>query len=167
MGFTAIGYNTRLKMKGRRSLAIPKSLVMLFDFEGEVWPRTSVLFGNRPEGKPSRPGRSRYFGQGYETLSANYEIIPGDRMMLVNLDNWKFVGEVHEIWYDRALEHPERWGGIKPSKTPDTKNPKGFLHHVFQKFEAPPGLFKRGRYYRLELLPGTRFNMRGFVEPGQ
>jgi len=163
---TAIGYHVSMTLRGKRNVA-PRGLVLLYDFQGTDWPKTSVLLGNRPEGKPSRPGRSRYFGEGYEVMStAPYEVIPGDRATVRDLKKWKFVGEVLKISYERGLEHPERWGGVKPAKDPDTKNPKGLLVHDFDK-ENPPGLFKRGKHYRLELLPGTKMTMRGFVEPGQ
>lgn len=161
---TAIGYHVKLKLKNGR-VVHPRG-VLFYDMAGKNWPKTSLLIGNKPEGRSSKPGRSKWFGQDYDTLyTVDYEIIPGAKAMLLNLKNWRFVGPIFKISYDRGLAHPDR-AGDTPLSTPTIENPRGSYRHDFRK-EKPPGLYQRGAYYRLELLPGTKLNLRGFVEPGE
>jgi hypothetical protein len=161
---TAIGYRVKLKLKNGR-VVNPRG-VLFYDMAGTKWPKTSCLIGNKPEGRSSRPGRSKWFGKDYDTLQTiDYEIVPGAKSMLLNLRNWRFVGPIFKIAYDRGLEHPDRAYG-ELLEEPTLESPRGSYHHDFDK-EAPPGLFQRGAYYRIELLPGTKLNLRGFVEKGE
>jgi hypothetical protein len=162
---TAIGYHVELKLKSGRVLK-PRG-VLFYDMAGTKWPKTSCLIGNKPEGHPSRPGRSKWFGQGYDTLqTVDYEIIPGAKAMLLNLKNWRFVNEISRITYDRGMEHPDR-AHDEPLDEPTVQQPRAYNYtHDFDK-DALPELFQRGAYYRIQLQPGTKLNLRGFVEPNQ
>src|SRR5262249_25505694 len=133
---TAIGYHVELKLASGR-LIHPRG-VMLYDFTGRDWPKSSVLIGNKPEGHLVKPTKSRWFGvDSYHALkTAPYEIIPGTKNQLLSLDNWNHLGEIKSLKrYERGLEHPDRWIS-EPQSEPDLRNPKGAYHHSFQDFEA-------------------------------
>jgi len=157
---TAIGYRVRFKVGSR---VIRPQGVLFHDFTGKDWPKRSLITGNRPEGRSSRPGKSRWFGQGYEVLqTVSYEIIPGDKSTLLNINSWRYVGEIKRIEYERALEHPERY----PFDLPDEPSVKAPAASYYHDFDPLPGLYQRGRYYRIQLVKGCDLTLRGFIDSG-
>ena len=132
---------------------IDVSGAMLHDPDGEDWPACSLLItafrgGGVASDVPSEA--KHYLGKSYRAHVGSVKLPPK------NLDDWKRVGEVAVIYYDR----------------PGRRAPGPFRHAfgrrrwqaLFRKGKLST-LFKLGRAHRLELGPKCIADDRGLVFP--
>ena len=138
----AKGSNVRLVLADGRSVRAPGG--MLHDPNGKAWPRCSVLVGPFQKGRePIQKdlGARKYFGADYNASlgSAN---IPDDK----NLDGWKKVGDVRQIFYVRT---GNVYGGT-------------LFQHPFKPHAK---LYRLGKWHRLELGSWCSLDEAGFRKP--
>jgi hypothetical protein len=147
----AKGYRAGFRLVGKKTIfAPPRGAAMLHDPSGRDWPRCSVLFASFSRSGSSlgrsNPTAVEYFG--YDPKAGSLTVPPK------TLSDWKYLGEVEYIRYDR----------------PGTKYKGRYDHHFkgtgwFGFKSSFPRLYRRGRVYRLDLGSGCDISWRGFVFP--
>jgi len=142
----AKGRNVFVDLSDGREVTLPGT--MLHDPEGKAWPRNSVLFGpiaRGHRGAPPDDDAQAYFGSGYRAKVGSAKVPPR------GLQGWQRVGTVTDIYYTRGgRSHPGRY------------------HHGFGQGMFNHGrvtLYRRGRWWRIQLPRGSVLNARGFVKP--
>jgi hypothetical protein len=149
----AKGHEVAFKLQDGRLKRVSGS--MLHDPSGHDWPKDSMLVASfKRSGRPATDAEKEgppkhYLGRHHEARVGSINLPPR------SLEEWKRVGEVATIYYER----------------PGTKAPGRFYHHFgkrrleafFKKGKAV--LYKRGSAYRLELGPGSIATQDGIVFP--
>ena len=160
------GYRVSFIMAGGKTVKPPASYALMHDESGRDWPRFSGLVGAvKTAGRSGEPISDRaakdYFG--YAPCAFEASIPSGDER---HLRNWKSVGDVEEILYSRR-----RSNGAPAKHRGDYYHPirqkvPGLLSRLLS-FVLPAGakLYRRGRWYRIELASGCVWNWRGIVSP--
>jgi hypothetical protein len=147
------GTNVSFELESGRDVYAPVGNGMLHDDEGDDWPRCSLLCG--PFRRGARETKSdeytrAWFGRGYVPHEGSVDLPPR------SLDDWKELGVVHQIWYDRR--------GIRyPGPFKHRFNRKGLRTFVFGKKRVT--LYRQGRFLRLEMPGGCTIDWRGIVSP--
>jgi hypothetical protein len=157
-----MGREVAIVLRTKRELAPSVRAGLLYDDSGDAWPRCSLLiatfdgFTHEPTSAERRAAKD-YFGRS-ATIGAGRVTIPPR-----SLSGWRRVGDVTDIFYDRA----------------GTKAP-GYFHHRFHKprglwkllflfkptaAKAPVVLYQRRGAYRLELPDGCIVDDRGIALP--
>ena len=133
----AKGSRVQLTLEGGRQ--VHPSGMLLHDESGRDFPAKRCLITTIS--KTSKPLRkTKWFGPVYTPLEGSMTI-PGTRSELLKTANWKTVGEVKKIVYDRVGEHAERY------------------QHSFT--DKRPLLLQRGRVYCLVMRGGTKMTGEG------
>jgi hypothetical protein len=147
------GHNVGFKLQTGRMVRASGS--MLHDPSGDSWPKDSVLVASfRRNGRTATDEEKagdpkNYLGRQYEAHIGSVSLPPR------SLDQWKRVGEIATVYYER----------------PGTRAPGRFYHHFgkrrleafFKKGKAV--LYKRGSAYRVQMGDGAVFSDRGIVFP--
>lgn len=142
----AKGYRVVFKMQDGKTVKPPASYAMLHDEDGRDWPRCSALIiPIHPRGTPlSGASKARtYFGHTPVAASA---VLPPR-----SLGEWHRVGPIAQVLYSRR-----RPRGLPASHQAD-------YYHPIEKGTAT--LYRRDRWYRMELGPGCQWNWRGIIKP--
>ena len=142
----AKGYRVIFKMTNGRTVRAPAGYAMLHDEDGRDWSRCSALIMPiRPSREPlSGASKARtYFG--HTPVAARAELPPK------SLSEWRKVGTIGEVLYSRR-----RPRGLPTSHQAD-------YFHPIEKGTAT--LYRRGRWYRMELGSGCQWNWRGIIKP--
>lgn len=140
----AKGHSCLFEMEDGRDIRVPGG--MLHDPSGHAWPSRSVLCGPFQRGSEVEPadGDERAY-LGRDPKMGVIDTPPRE------LDGWSYVGDVERIYYTRIGNRADRYQhGFNES----------FFHH-----KGRVRLYRRGRYYRLELPRGAVLDARGFVRP--
>jgi hypothetical protein len=132
---------------------------MLYDASGEWWPRCSLLVMRFRRGrKVVDDGDARaYFGRKTRVTQGAVELPPK------SLKAWRRVGELREVFYDRA-------GDRAPGPFRHEFNkPRGLwrlIHLVKGKAASDPAiLYRRRNIFRVELPDGCIVDDRGIAVP--
>lgn len=141
----AKGFRVIFKMKGGKTVKPPAGYAMLHDEDGRDWPRcSSIVIPIRVAGGPVKDAKARaYFGH---LPAAGRAVLPPR-----SLSEWTRVGEIDEVLYTRR-----RPRGLPASHQSD-------YYHPIEKGTAT--LYRRGRWYRMELGSGCQWNWRGIIKP--
>lgn len=158
------GYRVHFVMAGGRTVKPPAGYALMNDESGADWPRCSGLVGSvkSTSRDPVRNSAAKsYFG--HQPFAFTVVIPSGDEK---HLRNWKCIGDVEEILYTRR-----RANGAPAEHAGDYYHPirqqgSGLLARLLS-FVLPAGskLYRRGRWYRIELARGCVWNWRGIVSP--
>ncbi len=129
---------------------------MLHDPSGRWWPRNSVLCGpfrvTRKADDDEVSGEARhYLGSSHNTKMGSVNTPPKA------LGEWKYIGEVEEIWYVRT-------GKKRPGTYFHPFSKPGALATIL-KGKGKARLYKRGNFCRLDLPRGAILDSRGYVWP--
>jgi hypothetical protein len=148
------------ELKDGRKIDCPIRACMLHDDSGQKWPKCSLLIMNirrdrmvpTPEQENGTP--QWYYGKNYKAHVGSVDLPSRD------LSKWKFVGDVHKIFYDR-------FGTKAPGQFKHHFNKARGLYHVVAivKGKREVKLYRLGRAYRLELGGGCVVNDLGLVWP--
>lgn len=142
---------------GRKEISAPKRAGMLYDASGTHWPSCSLLIAPFEQGTEEVDAGHDYFGR-KATVFEGHVKLPRRR-----LEEWNELGEVKEIFYDRAgTKHP---GFFRH----EFHKPRGIYKLVFlikgKAAKQPAVLYKLGDCFRLELPKGCIVDDRGIVLP--
>jgi hypothetical protein len=136
----AKGYDVELTVDGR---VIRPSGALFHDESGRDWPASRCLITTFAKtATPLR--RNKFFGPDYDPMRGELNI-HGSKSQLLKIACWDEVGDVTRVDYDRLGKH------------------RGAYTHTFA---TPQRLYRRGKVYCL-VMRKTKFNWRGFVDPGQ
>jgi len=149
----ALGDHVSFELAEGRRVRAPAAHVMLYDDDGRVWPRCSLLVGpiRRTATLLAASARQRrYYGDAYALRTGYVDLPP------VPLHTWEAIGPTSRIYYQR----------------PGTAYP-GYFQHPFNKpaiwdflrAKRDVLLYRQGSFLRLELGRGCVVNWRGFVKP--
>lgn len=162
MPLLCLGREIVIVLSNKREITAPRRAGMLHDASGNDWPACSLLithfrsWTHEPDRHELSSGRD-YFGRNAE-IGAGTLDLPSR-----SLRTWRRIGDVSEIFYDRA----------------GTKAP-GYFRHRFHKprglwkviffFKGRAGkdpviLYKTTGAYRLELPAGCMIDDRGIAVP--
>lgn len=128
---------------------------MLHDPSGRAWPARSVLVGpfrgNLRRAAPDEvsPAARHYLGGSHDPKIGSVDTPPKD------LGQWTYVGDVERIRYTRT-------GRKSPGRYQHPFN-EGLMAMIHGRRKVR--LYRRGRYYRLELPRGAMLDARGYVWP--
>jgi hypothetical protein len=127
---------------------------MLHDPSGRWWPARSVLIG--PFRAKLRPATDDEFrGEAKQYFGGDYDA----QMGVVNtppkaLSGWRYLGQVERIYYTRSGRRGGRF------QHPFNEGLQSLLYG-----KKSVRLYRRGRFFRLELPRGAHLDDRGFVHP--
>lgn len=130
---------------------------MLYDEDGEFWPKCSLLitpFENGRKQSDHKRGRE-FFGRKTKVFEGHVDLPPK------SLSGWTEVGEVKTVFYDRAGKYD---GPFRH----EFNKPRGLwvLLWPFKRGSKQPAiLFRRGDSMRVELPEGCIVDDRGIVVP--
>lgn len=151
-----MGRKVEIVLRDGREVKPDARVGMLYDESGEFWSPESLLIASFEQGSEESAHGYGYFGKQAVVYEGHVDLPPEP------LDSWKKLGEVKEIYYDRA----------------GTKFP-GFFRHEFNKprglykllflfkkaAKLPAILYQRGSAFRIELPRGSIVDDRGIVLP--
>jgi len=149
---------------GSKRVKPARDAAMLYDESGEDWPTCSLLIGEFDRGKTESDEGSDYFGRSATVFEGGIDLPPE------NISTWHKLGEINEIYYDRAgTKHP----GFFHHKFNKAKNLTQLLLYPFKSraFKKPAVLYSFWRrktseqFYRIELPDGCIVDDRGIVVP--
>lgn len=156
-----MGRKVVLVMKNGREIEPPLRYGMLHDPSGVYWPKCSLLIAKFTQGKhlsDDSDGKN-YFGRKSTFKEGFIDLPPRD------LDRWTRVGEIDEIFYDRAGEKAPGFFQHRFHK------PRGLWKPIFKvwgvfskKITDPIVVYRLGRAYRIEL-PTCIIDDRGVAAP--
>ena len=150
----AKGRACRFDMKDGSSISARGG--MLHDPSGRYWPRNSILIG------PFRPRRRKvtdeeYRGSAVDYLGRRHKAYVGSiDTPPKSLAGWTYEGEVETLWYTR--------GGTK-ARGRFYHDVNGHALSTAIKGRGKIRLYRRGRFYRLQLPRGAILDSRGYVWP--
>ena len=127
---------------------------MMHDPSGKWWPRTSVICGPFQKGDfdDDVGGDARhYLGSTHRTRVGSINLPPR------STSSWQYIGDVEEIFYTRA-------GRKNPGRYRHPFNKPGALATIV-KGKGRVRLYRRGRFYRVDLPRGAILDSRGYVWP--
>jgi hypothetical protein len=158
------GYRVSFVMAGGRAVKPPASYALMNDESGSDWPRCSGLVGpiKSTSRRPiSNSAAKSYFG--HQPYDFRADIPSGDER---HLRNWKYVGELEKILYTRRRANRAPTEHADDYFHPIRQDGPGILAKLLS-FVLPAGakLYRRGRWYRMELASGCTWNWRGIVSP--
>lgn len=141
----AKGYRVIFALQDGRKVRPPAGYAMLHDEDGRDWPRCSALvMPIRMSRDEVKDGKARsYFGH---APAAARVVLPPRALGL-----WQRVGVIDTVLYTRR-----RPRGLPASHQAD-------YFHPIEKGTAT--LYRRGRWYRMELGSGCQWNWRGIIRP--
>jgi transposase len=154
-----IGVSTRSK-----NVAAPRDAGMLYDASGRDWPRCSLLIAEFDRGKTETEEGSDYFGRNAIIYEGGVDLPP------VDIASWHKLGEIDEIFYDRAgTKHP----GYFRHTFNKARNLTQLILYPFKRkaFKQAAVLYSLWRrktsrqFYRVELPEGCIVDDRGIVVP--
>lgn len=129
---------------------------MLYDSSGKHWPSCSVLITPFENGTKEVDEGKSYFGRNALVCEGRVDL-PSK-----SLDGWKNLGELKEVYYDRAgTKHP---GYFRH----EFNKPRGILRLIWPLKRAgrmPAVLYSRDGMFRIELPEGCIIDDRGYVVP--
>ena len=151
-----MGRQVEIVLRDGREVKPNARIGMLYDELGEFWSPDSLLVASFDQGTEETTHGRGYFGKQAIVYEGHVDLPPE------SLGVWKKLGEVKEIYYDRA----------------GTKHP-GFFHHEFNKprglyrllflfkkaGKLPAVLYQYGDAFRIELPRGSIVDDRGIVMP--
>jgi len=131
---------------------------MLYDSTGKHWSKDSLLIAPFEQGEDEveHEGARDYFGSDYAIFRGG--MIPPPRSLK---DGWRNLGEVKEIYYDRAGKYE---GPFKHA----FNRPRGMWRLIFpfsRRAKGPALLYARKGCYRVEFPEGALIDTRGIVLP--
>lgn len=151
------GTRVILQLVEGRDIKPPAGYGLLHDTEGKQWPKNVVLLGPFSRGGSTKdekiPSNVRYYlGRTYTIHrgEANTESLPHA------LSAWTKVGDLEVLYYCR--------GGTRGPGCAHHKLNKRVLDRALRG-KGSVGVYKHGRWYRLQFPRGAQIDDRGFVWP--
>lgn len=157
-GLICMGREVEFVLKDGREIKAKQTRDgMLRDPSGTYWPKCSLLIAPFENGTEASKQAGNYFGRDAEVFEGRVDLPPQ------SLGEWQELGEVREIFYDRAgTKHP---GFFRH----EFHKPRGMYKLVFlikgRAAKEPAVLYQHGDYFRLDLPKGCVVDDRGIVVP--
>jgi hypothetical protein len=144
---------------GREISARRKRDGMLYDESGYYWPKCSLLVAPFDQGHdPVDVTKARwFFGKNFDTLQGQAPLPPR------TISAWKKLGELEQIFYDRAGKYKGPFEHRFNSHRSLTQLVIGVLNRGAAK--SPAILYAHGDCYRVEFPRGCVIDDRGIVLP--
>jgi hypothetical protein len=161
-GFICMGRKVAFVLRDtNREIEAPRDFGMLYDSSGTWWPSCSLLVTKFKRGRSvdNSSDAKAYFGRKIRVTKGYVELPPK------SVSQWKEIGPLHEIFYDRAGDRapgPFRHEFNKP------RGSWKLIHLIKGKAAKDPAiLFRLGRTstYRIELPDGCIVDDRGIAVP--
>jgi hypothetical protein len=160
VAFWTLGDDVGFVLKNGREIDAPKRALMVYDNEGDNWPKCSVLVASLKLRDTRQATKDEYNGAPKDWLGRKYDAhVSTVTLPPRALGEWKHVGELRRVYYFRfGTKYP---GPYKH----DINKPRG-LYKLLWLFrgEMQANLYRIGRMYRMEL-DQCVIDSRGVVRP--